>query len=253
MDVQLLEDIGLTKPQAEAYTTLITLGKSSAPELAQKIDESRSNTYKLLDRLVELGMVTKDASGSKVLYFPNSPANLEQFVQRQAAQIQTRERKLGAAMPDLLNFFFAHSAQPSIRYFQGKQGIEQIFSDMLKTGESIYLLRSPKDVSFYDEEFFALFRKKRAKLGIKTYALTPDISSAVHDIELDHKNQFIRTWLRQDEYTAHVEWDVYGNKVALINYAEEAMGIIIENAQVAESFRQVFMLLHTLKSQIGRH
>lgn len=247
MDIQLLEEIGLTKPQAEAYRTLVSLGGSTAPALAAAIRESRSNTYKLLDRLCDLGLATKDTSTAKIQYYPSSPAALEQLVQKQSVLIQARERKLNAAMPDLLNFFFVHSEQPSIRYFQGKQGIEQIFSDMLRTGQHIYLLRSPADVSFYDDQFFEVFRKKRAKLGIKTYALTPDVPSAIHDPEVDKKNLFFRTWLTDQDYTANVEWDIYGNKIALISYGEEAIGIILESPQMAESFRQVFRLI-----QVGK-
>jgi sugar-specific transcriptional regulator TrmB len=252
MDVRLLEDIGLTTAQALAYQALIKSGSASAPIIAEHINESRSNTYKLLDKLCDLGLATKDTSSSKVRYFPSSPAALEQFIQRQSAEIQLRERKLKAQMPNLLDFFFAHSEQPSIRYFQGKEGIQQIFGDMLKTGQDIYLMRSPADVSFYDEEFFSMFRKKRAKLGIKTYALTPDVPSAVHSPETDAQNLFIRSWISPDAYTANVEWDIYGDKVALISYGEEAMGMIIESAQIAESFRQIFQLVRKASSAAAR-
>jgi sugar-specific transcriptional regulator TrmB len=242
MDVQLLKDIGLTIAQARAYQALIKRGASGAPVIAEDIGESRSNTYKLLDKLCELGLATKDANRTKVHYFPTSPNALEQFIQKQSAEVQLRERKLKAQMPSMLDFFFAHSEQPAIRFFQGKEGIQQIFGDMLKTGQDIYLVRSPADVTFYDEAFFAMFRKKRAKLGIKTYALTPDVPSAVHDPEMDKRNLFARTWVAPDAYTGNVEWNIYGNKVALLSYGEEAMGMIIESPQIAESFRQVFQL-----------
>jgi sugar-specific transcriptional regulator TrmB len=243
MDVQLLEDIGLTKPQAAAYIALVSQGKSTAPNIASLTAESRSNTYKVLDKLCELGLATKDEVGNKVHYFPTSPAALEQLVRKQSAAIELRERKLNAAMPDMLSFYFQQSEQPSIRYFQGKEGIQQIFSDMLATSKDVYLLRSPEDVRFYDEKFFAEFRKKRSLLNIHTYALTVDIASAIHDPELDIKNKFIRTWLPADAYSGQVEWDIYGNKVALISYGNEALGIVIESAQIADSFRQVFQLL----------
>jgi sugar-specific transcriptional regulator TrmB len=249
MDVNLLEDIGLTKAQAAAYQVLVKSGHSSAPSIAQAIHESRTNTYKILDRLCELGLATKDSTGKKVLYYPVSPTALERLVQSQAATVSLRERKLNAALPNMLDFFFAHSEQPSIRYFQGKDGLQQIFSDMLKTRQPVYLLRSPADVSFYDEAFFAEFRKKRAKLNITTYALTPDVPSAVHDRAADEKNKFVRTWLPADAYTGSVEWDIYGDKVALISYGEEAMGIIIESKQIADSFRQVFALARASQRQ----
>jgi sugar-specific transcriptional regulator TrmB len=243
MDIQLLEDIGLTNVQARTYKTLIEYGTSTAPAIAKRTNESRSNTYKILDRLCELGLASKDNSLTKICYTPSSPAVLEQFIQTQTSQLHGRERKLQAGLPDMLDYFFAHSEQASIRYFQGKTGIQQIFTDMLKTGQTIYLLRSPSDVAFYDEAFFADFRKRRARLGIQTYALTPDVPSAVHDPVIDQQNRFIRTWMPADAYDGSVEWDIYGNKVALISYGQEAMGIIIESPKIADSFKQMFSLL----------
>jgi sugar-specific transcriptional regulator TrmB len=243
MDVQLLEDIGLTKTQALAYKALIDAGTLTAPALAIAIGESRTNGYKVLDKLVELGLAIKQPKGSKSAYTATSPTTLEQFVRAQADTVRHKERQLNAELPHMLDYFFARSEQPSIRYFQGKEGIQQIFADMLQTGSDIYLLRSPADVDFYDEAFFADFRKKRALLGITTYALTVDVPSATHNTEIDFQNKFIRTWLDPKSYTAPVEWNIYGNKVALTSYGNEAMGIIIESPQIAESFRQVFQLL----------
>lgn len=242
MDVQLLEDAGLTHTQARTYKALIQNGPCTAPRIAPQVDESRSNTYKVLDKLCALGLASKERQGKKSYYIAASPSALETLAQQRAARVDSQQRKLKAALPDLLQFFFAHSEQPSIRFFQGKEGIQHIFADMLQTGQDIYLLRSPEDVNFYDEAFFAGFRKRRALLGITTYALTPNVPSAVHDPQLDFKNKFIRTWLLPEAYTASVEWDIYGSKVALISYGKEAMGIIIESAQIAESMRQMFRL-----------
>lgn len=253
MDVQLLEDIGLTKVQAVTYRSLTEAGGATAPEIAIRIGESRSNAYKVLDRLCELGLAQKDTAPTKTHYYPTNPSAFEQLLQNQAASLASRERRLQAAMPDLLHFFFSHNEQPGIRYFQGKAGIERIFGDMLKTGQDIYLLRSPADVNFYNEAFFETFRKKRAKLGIKTYALTPDIASAVHDPGTDQRNNFIRTWLDEQAYTANVEWDIYGDKIALISYGEEAIGLIIESRQMAESFRQVFTLVQKAIDRDNEH
>lgn len=252
MDVKTLEDIGLTKTQAKAYQALIKQGFATAPSLAKIIDESRTNAYKILDKLCDLGLATKESAGRKVTYYPASPTALEQLLQKQADLNSQRERKLKASMPDMLQYFFAHSEQPSIRFFQGKEGVQRIFSDMLQTGRDVYLLRSPEDVNFYDEEFFADFRKKRSLIGIKTSALTVDVPSAVHDPEVDFKNKFIRTWLPASAYTAAVEWNIYGNKVALISYGKEAVGIIIESAQIAESFRQIFQLLASKVTPVDR-
>jgi sugar-specific transcriptional regulator TrmB len=242
MDIHLLEDIGLTKPQAHAYRALVEHGSSSAPAIAAAIHESRSNTYKVLDKLCEIGLAAKDQTTTKVTYYPTSPAALEKLVQEKAAAIQLQESKLNAALPSMLDYFFAHSEQPSIRYFQGKEGMRQIYTEILKTGETFYLLRSPADMAYYDAQFFSELIHKRMALGIKTVSLTPDVPSANHDAELDKKRGVSRTWIDASDYTAPVEWNVAGNKVALISYGEEAMGVLIESRQIAESFRQMLQL-----------
>jgi sugar-specific transcriptional regulator TrmB len=242
MDVQLLEDIGLTKAQSLAYRALIEHGNSTAPAIAKITNESRSNAYKLLDRLCDLGLATKDESSTKVHYFPTSPAALEQFIQKQTAEVQLRERKLNAALPSMLDYYFKHTEQAGVRFFQGKEGMRQIFTEMLKTGRPLHLLRSPADLNYYDPEFFGELRKKRRILGIPTISITPDVPSANHDPEIDEQDNVTRTWIHEDDYTAPVEWNIAGDKVALISYGEEAMGFIIESPQIAESFRQVFQL-----------
>jgi sugar-specific transcriptional regulator TrmB len=242
MDVQLLEDIGLTNPQALAYKALVESGSANAPAIAAVIQESRSNTYKVLDRLCEIGLASKDQTGNKVQYYPTSPSALEKLIHDKAAAVKLQESKLNAALPSMLDYYFAHSEQAGIRFFQGKEGMRQIFTEILKTGQTFYLLRSPSDLKYYDPEFFTELKKKRRAMGIKTISITPDVPSANHDPEQDKRDGMIRTWIHGDDYTAPVEWNIAGDKVAFISYGEEAMGVLIESPQIAESFRQVFQL-----------
>src|SRR5882724_2212573 len=142
MDVHILQDIGLTKPQAKAYLAIVEAGTATAPEITKIIGESRTNTYKTLDKLCEMGLASKNTVGNKVSYNSANPAALEQFIERHMAQVQLRQRKLHAAMPDLLNFYFEHTERPSIRYYHGREGLEQIYKDQAITGKPIYFIRT---------------------------------------------------------------------------------------------------------------
>src|SRR5262249_59727534 len=124
MDVSMLKDIGLTQVQAVTYLALVQAGSATAAELAKSANESRTNAYKVLDKLCDLGLALKDTTGKKVLYHSVSPVSLEQLASQRTAAAQLNERKLRAAMPEMLNAYFSHSERPSIRYFQGSEGIE---------------------------------------------------------------------------------------------------------------------------------
>lgn len=245
MDTSVLTGIGLTEAQAKAYITLTQLGPTAPPVLADKINETRSNTYKVLDKLVELGLARKLEHENKIRYRVENPTALESLARQKRDAALAEEHRIKDALPKLMTFFYTYSEQPGVRFYQGHDGIKQIFDDMLRTRQDIYLIRSPADVKFYDEVFFAEFRRKRSELGITTHAITPNVASAVHNIDVDKLNKFNRTWIPAYAYTGNVEWDIYGNKVALISYGDEAIGMIIESPQIAESCRQLFNLLRT--------
>lgn len=243
MNVETLMQLGLTKPQAKAYILLIKEGKLSPPVLASKIGESRTNAYKILDKLVEIQLAKKTEENKKFVYRPENPVALENLAREARDHMLQQEKQVKNYLPTLLNYFYTYSEQPGVRFFQGEAGIKEIFNDMLRTRKTIYLLRSPADIKFYNEEFFLKFREKRAKLGIETQALTPNVKSAIHSPELDARNKFMRTWLPKEAYDASVEWNAYGDKVAIISYGQEAIGMIIESPQIAESFRRIFKLM----------
>jgi hypothetical protein len=89
------------------------------------------------------------------------------------------------------------------------------------------------------------FRQKRAALGIKTIALTPDTAVARNNRSsgLDEQLMFNRQMLPEDSYTAPVEIDVYGTKTAFLMFSDDIMGVVIESPVLADAMRQVFDLL----------
>lgn len=251
MDVRLLEDIGLSEAQARAYAALVESGTGGAPAVAAQIGESRTNAYKVLDKLCELGLATKNQHGKRVRYFPSSPAALEQLIKKRAEQVSLEERKLKAAMPGLLDHFFAHSEQPGIRFFHGREGILQIYQDQIKSGQPIYYVRSRDDIKFLSVDDLHVIRNKLAKLGIKRRAIIQDqparASIPEHErtpiAESDKAMLLTRIWINVEDYDEPVEWAVYGNKLAIISFGEEAIGMIIESPQIAQAFRQMYGLL----------
>ena len=243
MDIQTLEQFGLNTTQAKAYLALIKNGSLTPPVLAAKIGETRTNSYAVLDKLVELGLAKKTDKNKKFSYRVENPIALEKLATRHRTEALQREKQVKDAMPALLNFFYTFSDQPGVRFFQGVEGIKEIYNDTLRTRQDIYLLRSPHDSDFMSHDYFISYKSQRAKLGITTYVLSPDVPSAIRDKEVDTKNKVKRTWLPKGAYTAPVELDIYGNKVALISFGEEAMGTIIESPQIADAMKQLFALV----------
>jgi hypothetical protein len=252
MDVQLLEDIGLTKVQAQAYKTLIENGAQGAPALAARIGESRTNGYKVLDKLCELGLATKEQSGKKVVYYPASPVALEQFVQRQATVAELRERKLKASMPNMLGFFYERTEQPGIRFYQGEEGLRKMFYDQTKSKTPLYFIRSHEGIRHFGDDEAHRLRNLFPAKGIVRYGIIQDIlppKTTPEDrmpVEESDKLMLLnRTWINVEDYDEPVEWVAYDDKLAIISFDKEIMGTVIQSPQIADAFRKLYKLLDT--------
>jgi sugar-specific transcriptional regulator TrmB len=234
---------GLSATEARCYEQLLTKTDWQPADLAQTVGEARTNVYKVLDRLVALGLAEKFDRAKKIHYRAGNPQLLLEMAQAKRQAMLEHETALQEQVGHLTKQYFMVADQPGVRFYQGKERIQAVFEDMLATKQDIYLIRSPYDDRFYDEAFFDSFKKRRASLGINTHIISPDIPSSVHDPIHDRLHNMFRAWVPADAYTAPVEWDIYSDKVAIISYGQEAFATVLESPQIAESLRQLFKLV----------
>lgn len=243
MSPELLEYVGLSPSQAKTYLKLIEKGELTPPQVAKLTGESRTNAYMILQKLEDLKLVEKTQQAKKLTYQPLNPIALERLAEAKRAETAKVENQIKHAMPQMLSYYYSFTEKPGIRLLQGAEGLKEIYKDTLRTKRDIYFLRTQSDVNTLGKEYFSAYKLKRAQLGITTYALTPDEPTARVLAEDDKLNKMVRTWLKPQDYTAPVEVNVYGDKVAFLSYGDDIMGVIVQSPSIAESMRQLFKLL----------
>ena len=71
-------------------------------------------------------------------------------------------------------------------------------------------------------EYMREYRTERAAAGITTRPISPDLPRSRHNTLVNKKyNISDRAWLHPADYTANVEWDVYGDRVSIITLAKQ--------------------------------
>jgi len=240
--IDILIRAGLTRSQAKGYLALIENGALTPTALAAKTGETRTNSYAIVEKLVALGLATKKDT-KKAIYVPLHPNNLELLAEKRRRSVEKNEQIIKKNIPSLIEMFYTNSEMPGSRTLAGIDGIKEVYNDTLRTKQDIYLLRTTADVGILGEDFLNRYRAKRAKLGINTFALTPDTPVAKLNAKDDRDMLFHRTLMPVDTYTAPVEIDVYGNKVALIAFGETQMATIIDSPPIAEAMRQILQII----------
>lgn len=239
-----LRKAGLTDSQAKGYLALIEHGQLTPVELAEVSGESRTNGYMICEKLEHLGLATKK-EGKKALYTPAHPSALETLAEKRRKAVTRNEQEVKQGISPLIDMFYKLREEPSARTLQGLDGIKEVFADVLRTGQDVYFMRTVADNQTLPDSFFTQHREDRFQKGIETYALTPvsDTGKAAVVAGTDEQYHFHRTFFPPEQYTAPVEIQVYGDKVAFIAYGETQMATIIQSPPVAEAMRQLFIML----------
>lgn len=245
MTPQLLQEIGLNPTQAQTYLVLVESGSLTASAIADKIGQQRTTVYMALQSLERLGLAELTPGTKVKAYQATNPIALEKLSEERRRAVLETEHKIKQNLPAMLSYYYSFTERPGVRMVEGVEGLKEIYRDTLRAKQDIYLLRTTADVPSLSLEYLDKYREKRAKLGINTYALTPDTPIA-HQNQTSGADQtmlFHRTMLPAHAYTAPVEVDVYGNKTAFMMFGEDIMGVIVDSPALAEAMRQVFGLL----------
>ncbi len=246
MDTTILKKAGLTESQAKGYLALIEHGELSPAELADHTGESRTNAYAIADKLVVYGLATKK-DGAKSVYTPTHPSALESLAEKRRKTLVRNEQEVKQGISPLIDLFYASTSLPGTRTLQGIDGIKEVYADTLKVKQDIYLLRTTADVPDLGLEYLNNYRQQRAQAGINTYGLVPNTEIGRQHAASgeDERMLFHRTILPDGIYTAPVEIDVYGSKVAFIAFRETQMATIIDSPPIADAIRQLLQFTGT--------
>lgn len=243
----ILKKAGLSEAQTAVYYCLLRKGALTPAELAEETGQSRENCYAVAKKLVELGIIEK-TKDKKSKYRVLNPSSLEILAEKRRKIVAKNEKYVKDNISSLLDIFYANNEMPGARTLEGIEGIKEVYRDVLREKKDLYFIRTRADsVLGHDDvdDFVRKYRDERPLYGIQTYGLTPVDEHAIENAKSgrDEEILFHRIWMPEDDYTAPVEIQAYGDKVALIAFGEVAVVTIITSPVIAEAMRQILKIL----------
>ena len=237
-----LNEVGLRDEEARVYKTVLSLGSRPASIIAQRAGYKRAHTYNILSSLIEKGIVQEFVKNSVKHFSCSPPASLLSMVDAREEEIRRQKEQLKRMIPELERLQSPATSRSHVRFFQGTEGIKQIYEDMLQyPGENIYgLVDIAYSMSFARDEgrdWIERFIRRRAELGIWWLGIVNLSPESEHALQT-------RTWLNRrvkaiTGLELSVEIDIYGPKVAITSTHSEILGFVIENESLANTLRSV--------------
>lgn len=246
MSLPFLQTLGLTKNEADLYELLLRLGEAPMASILKEIgDVKRPTLYKSLYSLEKKGLITKKDLNKKIHFRPEPPTHLLSLADEQYNSLDRAKADLKALIPQLTSTYITSVEKPVVTTYEGVEGLKQMYEDTLREGKTIYAALLPSDV---DPELLKYlrnnYRKRRAEAGIHAYVIA---ASNEHAQEYHARDaEFARTSriVPQEKFPFQHEIDIYGNKVAFINYkaGQPLIGVIINHPSIAITMRALFDL-----------
>ncbi len=198
----------------------------------------------MLDKLYALeqrGLVSKIKQANTFIFHPEDPEILLLSLVRQEQTIKNLKSKVSEAILELKTKQTKVNL-PKVKYFEGKDGLIQLYEDTLKSkNTTIYgygnFGAELKFLKGYVQDYW----QKRAQAGIKLIGLIPK-DEINQKMAKETNDQHLRTTYFYDpKYAVPLEIDVYDNKVIFVSF-EESFGVMTESEVISKALRNLLAL-----------
>ncbi len=229
-----LEEVGLTKNEVKVYLRLLQRGPAPAGKVAEKLDVHRPNVYDALEKLVARGLVTYVFQDEKKIFQAANPEALH-------AVLEEKQIQLKKLIPELKTHAALAETKARAHIFEGNAGIKAMTDDQLTVRTPIYSFGIPKNVSERMKSFVGIYHERRIRQKQWQYHLYNE--NAQERIAYLNTLSHTKAAFLPKEYDSPATTNVYSDKVSFFIWADEPLGVMIQDERMAESYKKYFRLL----------
>jgi len=231
-------EAGFSEKEASVYLAILELGEGNIAQIAKKSHIKRATVYLEIESLKNKGFVSLVKRKKRSIYMAENPRRIEERL------TETRD-SISRLMPELLSIANAMDIKPKVRYFEGTDGLKEVYKDTLKfPGVEILGWYSDDRVDHFDRSFVLdYYMKKRIenKIPLRMFAI---------DSQFMRENQMQdKTHLRQMKlikpgmFSFSAEINLYSKDRIAIMAHRENFGLIIESQKIFETLKNIFEIM----------
>lgn len=228
-----LKEIGLSKNEAKVYFRLSELGQATPNQIADNGDIHRTNVYDAVTKLVNKGLVTYCFIDEKKMYTLSDPENLMNLVKEKEAKVKN-------IMP-LLSVNKQLNSDVKVHMFEGMRGIKMICDQLIAQKDTILAFGMIKNVPEKMKSFLPFFHERR--ISQKSWMFHIYNKDGSERVKFLNTMPYSQATTLPFEYEAITTTVVCGKLVAFYIWSEPEKGIMIEDEQMVQTYKNYFKLL----------
>lgn len=231
--LQLLTELGLSPTETRVYLAALKLGPTSVQEIASRAKLSRTATYDVIETLQERGLMSTFERGKKKFFSAEDPERAVAYFKNHLVELGDRLETLTRSLSEMK--MMAGGERPTVRFFEGREALYALFSDLVSTHPKELLELGNVDVVYthLDEAVLLDARKALDDSRVKIKMLH---SGAVRNPRPGA--EYCRLLPQFGDFDGEI-W-IYENRVAFVEFVGKMVTLIIESKSFADMARVLF-------------
>jgi sugar-specific transcriptional regulator TrmB len=246
MYIEELINAGLKEKEALIYNSLLSSGMLPVNEIIKKTNLKRGIVYKTLYDLIEKDLVSETIKNKKLHFKAEHPFKLSDFVEEKYKEAQKNQTTLATILPQLVSSFKASGNKPGIKIYEGIRGIKDVYMDTIYTNQKIYSILQTSEVNTEIYEWLNnVYAPIRVENKIWADVILTEEGESTKEYLSYNPTAFRETRvIPQSQFPIGIEMNIYGDKVAFINFNKNSdlFAIVVQNPFISNTQKALFDL-----------
>ena len=232
---KIIEGLGFEDKEAIVYLACLELDYASNSQIASRTKLNRITNYEILKRLEKRGVIATYLRKEKKYFMAVDPRLI-------VRQVKEKVKIAENALPEILSIVNRIKKKPKIQYYEGIEGIKNIYQDSLNCQTEILTFTNPRDIyNFLGKEFSNEYVNERTKKRIRVKGLAPNDQYGEEAKKEGYEVLRETRLFDKKSYDIKNEIMIYDDKIAIFSDVDE-IGLIIENEKLAKTFRSIWQM-----------
>jgi len=227
--IQPLKNFGLSEKESKVYLASLEIGNSMASDLSLKSKLPRTLVYDILERLIELGLISYSIKYGKKYFLAANPTELLRI-------IKEKERSIKEIIPELKILQKTEGQKrPLVEIYEGIDGMKTVMNKILNSkAKEFYAYGSSRSSYEVMQAFMNDWHKQRIKKKIVMRILYNNTKQARERVrEFSNTLKYSKYKFMPIELESPTATVIFNNKVVLQSWTKEPFAVIIESNEMA--------------------
>ena len=241
-NIEQLQSIGLNDREAKVYLATLELGESTVLPISKKSDIKRTYCYDILGHLIDKNLVSYYEKNHRRRYVAEDPQKITKILENRLDNFNT-------ILPDLKTIYNKSVIKPKIRFFEGAEGVKEIYQEILQVTE-IMAISSPDHIVNRLGDFIE-------KLADRVFAKNIQVREIMVQgvAQAEYYKKFVKPLqearLLPEGVKIETDLIIYGQKLAMISYKSDIHAVVIESSSIVETQKMMFEIIWQASEQIN--